>query len=238
MRCLLTHMILRRVGRSHRNSLKSGEKAARLAYFARGSAISTLSPGVALRRGLATSGGYIFQLCFPLPECVNKPYSGIPVEQPGGGFQTCNFRLARPRFATPCCAACRVAVVGRFWHRRRRRVGCGPQLERLSQQSWQHPSGRGAGRFAASTIERRCYQARAVQRDPVEALRRRPRADAGRVRAMSAVLIAALHDQYRAHPSWSAQLRRLPVRSTAGEPLTRRPPRGRRDCRTLRSRSR
>ena len=37
MRCLLTHMILRRVGLSHRNSLKSGEKAARLAYFARGS---------------------------------------------------------------------------------------------------------------------------------------------------------------------------------------------------------
>ena len=36
MRCLLTHMILRRVGLSHRNSLKSGEKAARLAYFARG----------------------------------------------------------------------------------------------------------------------------------------------------------------------------------------------------------
>ena len=37
MRCLLTHMILRRVGLSHRNSLKSGEKAAPLAYFARGS---------------------------------------------------------------------------------------------------------------------------------------------------------------------------------------------------------
>ena len=36
----------------------------------------------------------------------------MPVEQPGGGFQTCNFRLARPRFATPCCAACRLAVVG------------------------------------------------------------------------------------------------------------------------------
>ena len=30
-------MILTRVGRSHRNSLKSGRKAARLSYFARGS---------------------------------------------------------------------------------------------------------------------------------------------------------------------------------------------------------
>ena len=33
-------MILRRVGRSHRNSLKSGRKAARLSYFARGSAVT------------------------------------------------------------------------------------------------------------------------------------------------------------------------------------------------------
>ena len=45
MRCLLTHMILRRVGLSHRNSLKSAEKAARLAYFARGS-IVVQKPGV------------------------------------------------------------------------------------------------------------------------------------------------------------------------------------------------
>ena len=37
MRCSLQHMILRRVGQSHRNSPKSGRKAARLSYFARGS---------------------------------------------------------------------------------------------------------------------------------------------------------------------------------------------------------
>ena len=61
-------------------------------------------------------------------------------------------------------------------------------------------------RFAVSTIERWYYQARAAERDPVKALRRRPRADAGRVRAMSPALIQALRDQYRAHPSWSAQL--------------------------------
>ena len=42
--------------------------------------------------------------------------------------------------------------------------------------------------------------------DPVKALRRKLRTDVGRERSMSAGLIAALLDQYRAHPSWSAQL--------------------------------
>ena len=80
------------------------------------------------------------------------------------------------------------------------------ELERLSRRSWEHPSGRGPVRFSVSTIERWYYQARAAHQDPVKALRRRPRADAGRVRAMSPALIAALLDQYKAHPSWSAQL--------------------------------
>ena len=65
---------------------------------------------------------------------------------------------------------------------------------------------RGPVRFSVSTIERWYYQARAAHQDPVKALRRRSRADAGRVRAMSPVLVAALREQYRAHPSWSAQL--------------------------------
>ncbi len=59
-------------------------------------------------------------------------------------------------------------------------------------------------RFSASTIERWYYAARAERQDPVKALRQKPRADAGRQRAMA--LIEALRDQYRAHPSWSAQL--------------------------------
>ena len=148
----------------------------------------------------------------------------MPVEQPGRGFQTCNFRLARPRFATPCCAACRLAVVGPLLASPPPPGRLRAELERLSQQSWQHPSGRGAGRFAASTTERWYYQARAAQRDPVEALRPRPRADAGRVRAMSAVLIAALlHDQYRAQPSSSARLH-LPAWRRAAGAQAHRPP--------------
>ena len=80
------------------------------------------------------------------------------------------------------------------------------ELERLSQQHWEHPCGGGPVRFSASTIERWFYRARAAHQDPVGALRARPRTDAGRVRAMSAALIAELREQYRDHPSWSAQL--------------------------------
>ena len=79
-------------------------------------------------------------------------------------------------------------------------------LERLSHQEWEHPSGAGRVRFAVSTIERWYYQARAEDRDPVKALRQKPRSDIGRERAMSPALIEALREQYRAHPSWSAQL--------------------------------
>ncbi len=80
------------------------------------------------------------------------------------------------------------------------------ELERLAEREWDHPSGKGPVRFSASTIERWYYQARAADNDPVGALKRRPRADAGRARAMSPGLIEALREQYRAHPSWSAQL--------------------------------
>ena len=80
------------------------------------------------------------------------------------------------------------------------------ELERLSQREWAHPSGKGPVRFAASTIERWYYRARAEWQDPVKALRRKLRTDVGRERAMSTALIAALREQYRAHPSWSAQL--------------------------------
>ena len=80
------------------------------------------------------------------------------------------------------------------------------ELERLSQRDWEHPSGKGPVRFSASTIERWYYAARAEEQDPVKALRQKPRTDVGRERSMSAALVSALLDQYRAHPSWSAQL--------------------------------
>ena len=80
------------------------------------------------------------------------------------------------------------------------------ELERLAERSWEHPSGGGQVQFSVSTVERWYYQARAAHQDPVKALRPQPRGDVGRVRSMSPVLIAALLDQYKAHPSWSGQL--------------------------------
>ena len=79
------------------------------------------------------------------------------------------------------------------------------ELEQLARKVWQHPGG-GEVRFSVSTIERWYYQARSQDRDPVGALRRRRRSDAGRERALSAALLEALRTQYRDHPSWTMQL--------------------------------
>ena len=103
-------------------------------------------------------------------------------------------------------ARLRFAVVGPLLASPPPRGRLRAELERLSQRHWEHPSGRGPVRFSVSTIERWYYQARAAHHDPVKALRRRARTDAGRVRAMSPVLIAALREQHRVHRSWSAQL--------------------------------
>ena len=48
------------------------------------------------------------------------------------------------------------------------------EFERLASQVWQRPGG-GEVSFSVSTIERWYYQARAQDRDPVGALRRRRR---------------------------------------------------------------
>jgi putative transposase len=78
-------------------------------------------------------------------------------------------------------------------------------LAALSVKTWRHPSSDMPMRFATSTIERWYYAARAAQ-DPVGALKTRVRLDCGQQRGLSSTLIAALAAQYRAHPSWSAQL--------------------------------
>ena len=59
--------------------------------------------------------------------------------------------------------------------------------------------------IGASTIERWYYQARA-ETDPVVALRRKVRSDAGRNVAMGAKLLEALHAQYVHYPHFSFQL--------------------------------
>jgi hypothetical protein len=77
-------------------------------------------------------------------------------------------------------------------------------LQRLAAQRWQHPVSGEAMQFSVATIERWYYAAKNARTDPVGALRRAVRRDAGEQRSLSPPLRAQLHAQYQAHPSWTA----------------------------------
>ena len=79
------------------------------------------------------------------------------------------------------------------------------RLQNLAGNSWKHPVNGTAVRFSYATLERWYYLARGAQ-NPVVALRRRRRNDAGRARRLSATVIQALTVQYRQYTGWTAQL--------------------------------
>jgi len=81
------------------------------------------------------------------------------------------------------------------------------ELERLASKHWRHPTKDELVQFGLSTIERWFYSARATD-DPIGALRRKPRQDAGRQHAISEQLARAVQAQYKDHPKWSYQLHR------------------------------
>jgi len=79
-------------------------------------------------------------------------------------------------------------------------------LEELSRRAWQHPTREGETvRFALSTIERWYYAARDAT-NPIDALRRVVRKDAGSFRIIAPRLAEALKAQYREYPHWTVQL--------------------------------
>jgi putative transposase len=80
------------------------------------------------------------------------------------------------------------------------------RLEALAAQKWRHPIGGQWVAFGRSTIQRWYYTALQEKRDPVAALRRKPRSDQGQHPALSQPLREALTLQYRQHPNWSYQL--------------------------------
>jgi transposase InsO family protein len=80
------------------------------------------------------------------------------------------------------------------------------ELTRLAAKTWRHPTSGEPTHFAFSTIERWYYAALGELQDPVAALRRRPRKDRGRRRALADRLAAALIAQHVAHPGWSYKL--------------------------------
>ncbi len=79
-------------------------------------------------------------------------------------------------------------------------------IRELSERVYQHPVKRGTSiRLGFSTIERWYYQARNVA-DPVLALRRKLRSDAGERSALSDAALSALAIQHQQYPRWTVQL--------------------------------
>jgi putative transposase len=81
----------------------------------------------------------------------------------------------------------------------------GSAIDRLAAQRWRHPATGELLRFAASTTQRWYYTARNTP-DPVEALRRRVRQDAGSQPGVPLPLREAIRTQWEAHPGWTVQL--------------------------------
>ena len=80
------------------------------------------------------------------------------------------------------------------------------EFEKLAEQEWRHPVTGEPVKFAATTIRRWYYRSVRERHDPVKALRRKVRADAGHQIAMSDAVRKALLEQYAAHKGWSVKL--------------------------------
>lgn len=102
-------------------------------------------------------------------------------------------------------ARLRFAIIGPLLAAPPGRGKLGKTLKQLAQQPWRHPVNGTPIHFSAATLERWYYTARR-SRDPVAALRRRRRDDAGRHRQLSAAVIDAVQTQYRQWPGWTMQL--------------------------------
>ncbi len=79
------------------------------------------------------------------------------------------------------------------------------RLEILASRSYRHPTKNTLVTFGTSTIERWYYNA-LKSTDPIDALARKPRSDAGENRAMSSALLSELGRQYRNFSNWSYKL--------------------------------
>lgn len=79
------------------------------------------------------------------------------------------------------------------------------ELEKLAAKRWRHPITGQWTHFGLSTIERWYYKALGTD-DPVAALGRKQRSDAGKSTAMSGPLIDKLAEQYALFPHFSYQL--------------------------------
>lgn len=97
----------------------------------------------------------------------------------------------------------RFSVIGALLASPPERGELGAKIEELAGRTWQHPvKPHERISVGASTIER-WYYAASGQADPIRALMRRVRTDAGRRRAMGPKLVAELEAQYALYGEWS-----------------------------------
>lgn len=79
-------------------------------------------------------------------------------------------------------------------------------IDALADKTWRDPVTGEPVRFSAKTIERWYYKAHIARRDPVGALRKAVRKDAGRQTAFGTAFVERLIEQYQQHPHWSVKL--------------------------------
>ncbi len=99
----------------------------------------------------------------------------------------------------------RFSVIGGLLARPPEKGKLGEELQQLASQCYRHPTKDEWVSFGVSTIERWYYQALNSD-DPVTALSRKVRSDAGKTVAMSPELLAELGRQYASYQNWSYQL--------------------------------
>jgi len=111
------------------------------------------------------------------------------------------------KFSTPAItwAQLRFSIIGNLLASPPCKGQLGKELQILAQQHYRHPTQDKWISFGASTIERWYYKALNAE-DPIKALDRKLRSDAGKTKAMSAQLLAALKRQYQRYPDWSYKL--------------------------------
>ena len=102
-------------------------------------------------------------------------------------------------------ARLRFLIVGPLLASPPRRGELGDEIGRLAEKSWRHPRTGEPVRFGRSTIERWLSAARR-SRDPLAALGRAVRRDAGGQPSVRLELRALVRQQYEEHPSWTVRL--------------------------------
>jgi putative transposase len=99
----------------------------------------------------------------------------------------------------------RFSIIGGLLARPPKKGNLRKELEALANRRYPHPTRDEWVSFGVSTIERWYYQALRSS-DPIEALGRKVRSDAGQPTAMSSQLLNILRKQYEKYPNWSYRL--------------------------------